>query len=77
MIRPASSRFMYYFSCDCDLCVIPMKIYIYKLIKEFSFFEDLHSTLRDKISLNILFNNLSNIFFSIVIIYTFFDYIIF
>jgi len=54
-----------------------MKIYIYKLIKEFSFFEDLHSTLRDKISLNILFNNLSNIFFSIVIIYTFFDYIIF
>jgi len=52
-----------YFSCD--LCVIPIKIYtyIYKLIKEFSFLEYLCSTLKDNISLNILFNNLSNIFF--------------
>jgi len=38
-----------------------MKIYIYKLIKEFLFLEYLRSTLKDKILLNILFNNLSNI----------------
>jgi len=35
---------------------------VYKLIKEFSFLGDLRSTLKNKILLNILFNNLSNIY---------------
>jgi len=66
---------IYLFNCDYDLCVIPINIiYIYKFIKEFLFLKDLCSTFKHKISLNILFGNLSNIFCSIIIMYTFFNY---